>query len=97
MKGFEPCSSLLLAIGAVIAAPRSAGVLEENRNGCHGPSGVSTSPYIPTIAGPNFQYSYSAMQARKKDRRRSKIMGRIAKGYKKSYLQRMALHCGRQA
>jgi sulfide dehydrogenase cytochrome subunit len=96
MKVRELCNCLLLVIGAVIAAPGSAGVLEQNCNGCHGPSGVSTAPYIPTIAGLNFQYFYSAMEALKKDRRRSTIMGRIAKGYKTSQLQRMALHYGRQ-
>ncbi len=96
MKVRELRNLLLLAIGAMIAAPASAGVLEQNCNGCHGPSGLSTSPYIPTIAGLNFQYFYSAMRALKKDQRRSTIMGRIAKGYKPSQLQRMALHYGRQ-
>jgi sulfide dehydrogenase cytochrome subunit len=49
---------------------------------------------MPTIAGLNFQYFYATMQAFKKDRRNSTIMGRIAKGYKTSQLQRMALYFG---
>lgn len=52
--------------------------------------------HMPTIAGLNFQYFYATMQAFKKDRRNATIMGRIAKGYKSSQLQRMALYFGGQ-
>ena len=61
---------------------------------CRGSNGVSVAKHMPTIAGLNFQYFYATMQAFKKDRRNSTIMGRIAKGYKTSQLQRMALYFG---
>jgi sulfide dehydrogenase cytochrome subunit len=64
--------------------------------GCHGPNGVSEAEHIPTIAGLNFQYFYKTMRAFRSDERRSTIMGRIAKGYRTSQLQRMALYFGRQ-
>jgi sulfide dehydrogenase cytochrome subunit len=62
--------------------------------GCHGPEGVSRATHIPTIAGLNFRYLYAAMQALRKDRRPSSVMGRIAKGYTSSQLQRLALYFG---
>jgi sulfide dehydrogenase cytochrome subunit len=96
MKILPLFSLSLLMIGAVFSAPGIADVLDQNCDGCHGSNGVSTAPYIPTIAGLNFRYFYTAMQAFKKDRRRSSIMGRIAKGYKTSQLQLLALHYGRQ-
>jgi len=49
---------------------------------------------MPTIQGLNFQYFYAVMQEYRKDQRPSTIMGRIAKGYRSSELQRMALHFG---
>lgn len=88
------CPSLLLAAAILTAGPAAAGVLEQNCNGCHGTDGLSQAPYIPSIAGLNFQYFYAAMRAFKKDRRKSTIMGRLAKGYKTSQLQRMALVFG---
>jgi len=51
---------------------------------------------MPTIAGLNFRYFYATMQAFRKDRRSSTIMGRIAKGFRSSQLQLMALHYGAQ-
>jgi sulfide dehydrogenase cytochrome subunit len=62
--------------------------------GCHGPGGVSHAPHMPTIAGLNFRYFYATMQAFRKDRRDSTIMGRIARGYKSGQLQMMALYFG---
>ena len=51
---------------------------------------------MPSIAGLNFRYFYATMQGFRKDRRKSTIRGRIAKGYKSSQLQRMALFFGSQ-
>jgi cytochrome subunit of sulfide dehydrogenase len=65
--------------------------------GCHGPGGISQATHIPSIAGLNFRYFYAAMQAFRKDRRPSSVMGRIAKGYKSGQLQRIALHYGSQS
>ena len=64
--------------------------------GCHGTGGISQATHIPSIAGLNVRYFYAAMQAFRKDRRPSSLMGRIAKGYKSGQLQRIALHYGSQ-
>lgn len=64
--------------------------------GCHGTGAVSQATHIPTIAGLNFRFLYATMQAFRKDRRPSSVMGRIAKGYTSSQLQRIALHYGTQ-
>ncbi len=64
--------------------------------GCHGPNGVSEAEHMPSIAGLDFQYFYRTMRAFRDDARKSTIMRRIARGYKTSQLQRMALYFGRQ-
>ena len=86
----------LLALGALLCRYAHSDTLYSACYGCHGPNGVSVAKHMPTIAGLNFRYFYATMQAFKKDRRNSTIMGRIAKGYKTSQLQRMALFFGSQ-
>jgi sulfide dehydrogenase cytochrome subunit len=86
----------LLLIGVLTSGAAKADALSFNCFGCHGPEGVSVATHMPTIAGLNFRYFYATMQAFKKDRRYSTIMGRIAKGYKTSQLQHMALYFGAQ-
>jgi len=88
----RPALAFCLAV-AVTAAPR-ADTLYTACAGCHGTDGISQSTHIPTIRGLNFQYFYATMQAYRKDRRPSTIMGRIAKGYRSGKLQRMALYFG---
>jgi sulfide dehydrogenase cytochrome subunit len=88
-------SAMILVLSCSVSV--RAGVLEDNCNGCHGPDGISHASDVPSIAGLNFRYFYATMQAFKKDRRRSTIMGRIAKGYKTGQIQGMALYFGRQA
>lgn len=65
-------------------------------NGCHGPNGISLGEHIPTITGLNYRYFYATMQAFRRDRRNSAVMGWIAKGYKSDQLQQMALYFGTQ-
>jgi sulfide dehydrogenase cytochrome subunit len=91
-----PRSALLLGICALLSSHTHANALWQNCFGCHGPGGVSQTDHMPTIAGLNFRYFYATMQAFRKDRRQSTIMGRIAKGYKTSQLQTLALYFGRQ-
>ena len=64
--------------------------------GCHGPDGISHAEHMPSISGLNFQYFYAKMREYKKGRRNATIMDRIAKGYKTSQLQSMALYFGGQ-
>lgn len=87
-------AALLLLPSSLAAAAAQADTLVQTCYGCHGPDGVSSAPHMPSITGLNFQYFYATMQAFRKDRRPSTIMGRIAKGYKTSQLQRMALFFG---
>jgi sulfide dehydrogenase cytochrome subunit len=86
----------LLIFGATLPGYAGSDTLFSACYGCHGPGGVSQATHMPTISGLNFQYFYATMQAFKKDRRNSTVMGRIAKGYKTSQLQRMALYFGGQ-
>lgn len=97
MPILTPCRlPILLIAGLLFANTADADTLYWTCNGCHGPNGISESQDIPTIAGLNFRYFYATMQAFRKDRRKSSIMGRIAKGYKSGQLQRMALYFGTQ-
>jgi sulfide dehydrogenase cytochrome subunit len=85
---------LLISIGALFFTSARSDTLYSACYGCHGTAGVSGATHMPTIAGLNFQYFYATMQAFRKDRRKSTIMGRIAKGYRTSQLQHMALFFG---
>lgn len=88
--------TLLIGVAATSMSTPRADTLYTACAGCHGTDGISHATHIPTIQGLNFQYFYSTMQAYRKDRRPSTIMGRIAKGYRSGKLQRMALHFGSQ-
>jgi cytochrome subunit of sulfide dehydrogenase len=85
-----------LMAGLLFASTARADTLYWACSGCHGPNGISEGRHIPTIAGLNFRYFYATMQAFRKDLRKSSMMGRIAKGYKSSQLQQMALYFGTQ-
>jgi cytochrome subunit of sulfide dehydrogenase len=80
--------------GMVLSGAGHADNAHLSCHGCHGPGGVSAGSHIPTISGLNFRYLYSTLQAFRKDRREGTIMGRIAKGYKSTQLQFIALHFG---
>lgn len=86
----------VLMSGLALANTAHAEPLHWTCNGCHGPNGVSEARHIPTIAGLDFRYFYATMQAFRKDRRQSTMMGRIAKGYTSAQLQRIALYFGAQ-
>ncbi|MCB1722258.1 MAG: c-type cytochrome [Chromatiaceae bacterium] len=90
----SPALCLLLGAGLTLATVTRADSLIQGCFGCHGPEGISAAGSMPNIAGLNFRYFYAAMQAFRKDRRNGTIMGRIAKGYRTSQLQRMALYFG---
>jgi len=85
---------LLVNSGLLVSAESVADSLYASCAGCHGTGGISHAEHIPTISGLNFQYFYATMQAYRKDQRPSTVMGRIAKGYRSSKLQRMALYYG---
>ncbi|WP_419600097.1 c-type cytochrome [Thiolapillus sp.] len=58
--------------------------------GCHGTGGNSNGPAIPTLAGASRDYIIKAMEDYQSDERVSTIMGRIAKGYSKEEIARIA-------
>ncbi|CAG0907260.1 unnamed protein product, partial [Cyprideis torosa] len=89
-----PAFCVFLGIALLSPGASYADSLYSSCAGCHGTDGLSQSTHIPTIQGLNFQYFYAVMQDYRKDQRPSTIMGRIAKGYKSSKLQSMALHFG---
>lgn len=84
--------ALLINTAVVFAPAAHADTLFSTCAGCRGTDGISHSSHLPTIQGLSFQYFYATMRAYKKDQRPSTIMGRIAKGYRSSKLQPMALH-----
>jgi len=96
MRNHTLTNLLLICIGALFSSSAYSDTLYSACYGCHGPAGVSEGKHMPSIAGLNFRYFYTTMQAFRKDRRNSTIMGRIAKGYRSSQLQRMALFFGSQ-
>ncbi|MCB1775744.1 MAG: c-type cytochrome [Gammaproteobacteria bacterium] len=83
-------------IFCLASLPLRADTLYQACFGCHGPNGISQAEHVPSISGLNFQYFYTTMRAFKKGQRNATIMDRIAKGYKTSKLQRMALYFGSQ-
>lgn len=92
-----PAFYCLLAVAALIPDTARADAINSNCYGCHGPDGYSQAEHMPSITGLNFRYFYAVMQGYRKDRRKSTIMGRIAKGYKSGQLQHMALYFGSQS
>jgi len=92
---------LAIAISAFAASianaeTPSAEMLSNTCVGCHGASGVSNGPAIPTIAGVSESYFMDAMNEYAKDERVSTIMGRIARGYSEDELKAMAGYFAKQ-
>ncbi len=70
----------------------NATMLSDTCNGCHGGSGNSTGPAIPTIAGLSKEYFTETMKGFASGDVPSTIMGRIAKGYSEEEIGTMADH-----
>lgn len=60
--------------------------------GCHGTSGASVGPSIPSIGGMDDEYFVEIMQGFRDGEVYSTIMGRIAKGFTDEELERMAAY-----
>ena len=73
----------------------NASMLSDTCNGCHGGSGNSTGPAIPTIAGLSKDYFVETMKGFASGDIPSTIMGRIAKGYSDEEIGTMADHFGK--
>ncbi len=68
----------------------NASMLTNTCNVCHGPSGVSQGPGIPTISGMSSRYFVGVMEGFKSGDIPSTIMDRIAKGYTSKEFKLMA-------
>ncbi len=95
MKYKSIVQTLLIAGGltlgsAAFAVTPSASMLGNTCAGCHGPSGSSTGPATPSIAGISEEYMIEAMKEYANGKRPSTIMGRIAKGYTEEEVKLMA-------
>ena len=73
-------------------AETSAQLLADNCAGCHGPDGVSGGPAAPTIAGLSEAYFIEVMQGYRSDEIPSTIMGRLARGYDDTEIEKMAVY-----
>lgn len=67
-----------------------ASMLVNNCAACHGTDGYSSGPGIPSIAGLHKDYLIRTMLAYRSGERASSVMGRIAKGYTDTQIERMA-------
>ena len=73
-------------------ADTSAQLLSDNCAGCHGTDGVSGGPAAPTIAGLSEDYFIEVMLGYRSDEIPSTIMGRLARGYDDSEIEKMAVY-----
>ncbi|WP_457673634.1 c-type cytochrome [Thiolapillus sp.] len=80
---------LAMSAGAMAETP-SATMLAYTCAGCHGTNGNSNGPATPTLAGASKDYLIEVMEYYKTGERASTIMGRIAKGYTKEEIERIA-------
>ena len=86
---------LLLLAGVFMASPSlhagtpSGATLGGTCTACHGYNGSSVG-IIPSIAGNTVDYFVDTMEAFKSDKRKSTVMGRVAKGYSSEEIQLMA-------
>lgn len=96
-------ASLLMLLGMGLHTAVSAdtsdlatGMLVNTCVACHGPSGSSHGPAIPSIAGMSHDTFMNAMTMYKSDERKETIMNRIAKGYSEADFEVMAAYFAKQ-
>jgi len=83
--------------GEAMAETPSASMLANTCAGCHGTNGNSQGPATPSLAGASKDYLIEVMEYYKTGERASTIMGRIAKGYTKEEIERIADFFSKQA
>ncbi|PWB57449.1 MAG: cytochrome c4 [Nitrosomonadales bacterium] len=71
-------------------SPSQAAMLSNTCAGCHGTSGTSAGPSMPTIAGMPEVYLLESMKKFRSGERPSSIMGRLAKAYSDEEIKMMA-------
>ncbi len=101
MKRRMMCGFMLLISGSdwsasVLAETASAEMLGYSCAGCHGTNGSSNGPATPSLAGASKEYIIEAMAAYRTGDRAVSIMSRIAKGYSKEEIERLAAFFSRQ-
>lgn len=87
MATFSTTASAEMASAETLAAPCA---------GCHGTNGSSHGPATPTIAGITQDYFMVSMKDYVSGKRKSTVMGRIAKGYSEEEMKVMAQHFSQQ-
>ena len=95
MKNKTALSAVLIAGGLALgtsatAEMPSASMLAYTCAGCHGTNGNSHGPATPSLAGASKDYLIDVMEYYKTGERVSTIMGRIAKGYSREEIERIA-------
>ncbi|MBI5891069.1 MAG: cytochrome c4 [Nitrosomonadales bacterium] len=89
-------SVMTLALGAMVvsaaayAIPPTAEILSYACAGCHGTSGASAGPSMPSLAGQNKAFFVDAMKKFKSGERTGTVMARLAKGYSDEQIVAMA-------
>ncbi|MBU0656406.1 MAG: cellulose binding domain-containing protein [Gammaproteobacteria bacterium] len=73
-----------------------AAMLVNNCASCHGTDGYSAGPGTPSIAGLGKNYLIRTMKAYRTGERASSVMGRVAKGYTDTQIERMADYLSKQ-
>ena len=91
---FAASSAVIAADEPPVLTGASTSMLADTCDGCHGTSGASDGPAIPTIAGLSEEYFVEVMQGFASGEVPSTIMGRIAKGYSEDEIKQMAKHFG---
>lgn len=87
MATFSTSASAEMASAETLAAPCA---------GCHGPNGSSLGSATPTIAGITPEYFTTSMKDYVSGKRKSTVMGRIAKGYSEDEVKVMATYFSKQ-
>lgn len=87
MASFNTSASAEMASAEMLAAPCAA---------CHGPKGSSVGVATPTIAGVTQDYFITSMQDYVSGKRKSTVMGRIAKGYSAEEVKALAGYFSQQ-
>jgi len=95
-------SEMALALGALVvsaaayAVPPSAEMLSNACGGCHGTSGASAGPSMPSLAGQSKAFFVDAMKKFRSGEREATVMGRLAKGYSDEQINMMADYFAKQ-
>jgi cytochrome c553 len=97
LASLDPPQAAAIKAASVAADPVQAGKTATAAcAGCHGESGVSTTPGMPSLAGLDPKYIVSAMQAYKSGQRQSDLMKSMLADATDASMENIALYYGLQ-